>query len=318
MKEALNFVKGAIAKNSDLPQLTHFQISDGFIRSFNGIVTLCAPIPLNITAAPEAITFVRAIDACNDTTTISLKKGNKLIVKSGGFRATIECLPDIGCRMLPEGVKMAVTGPVIDVLKKLRKIVPSNSQNAWNRGMLFDGQFINVTNNKIIVQHWLPYSFPKRVNVPEHAIKELIRINEAPVSVQVAARSITFNYTDGRWLKTRLLDDRWPKNVDEMLSAKAEPVAIPNEFFDCIEKLKYFVDEIDCIAINGDGVSAVSNGETAASFDITGLCCNNALISAQQLLLIMDIAQSIDLKLYPKPIIFYGDNLRGLIAGLSK
>lgn len=312
MKEALKFVKGAVGKGDDATQ-THYHIGNNQIKSYNGIITLCSPIPLDIEATPSAAAFSSAIALCEDTTSISVAKNNKLIVKSGPFKASIDCLPGESPYMLPEGVEHPLSGPLLPTLKKLAHIIPKQSPHPWNRGMLLYENFVNVTDNAVLVQQWHPHVFPRRANVPEDAIRALIRIGKEPASIQSSNKSITFHFEDGSWLKTKLLEDMWPKSVDDVLSAKSDQKPIPDVFFDAVEKIRPFTD-IDTRAV------AISDGFVAAggtaSYEVPGLCATGNY-DADKLLLIKDIAETIDFSTYPQPALFYGDQLRGAVIGMK-
>lgn len=312
MKEALKFVKGAVGKGDDATQ-THYHIGNNQIKSYNGIITLCSPIPLDIEATPSAAAFSSAIALCEDTTSISVAKNNKLVVKSGPFKANIDCLPGESPYMLPEGVEHPLSGPLLPTLKKLANIIPKQSPHPWNRGMLLYENFVNVTDNAVLVQQWHPHVFPRRANVPEDAIRALIRIGKEPTSIQSSHKSITFHFEDGSWLKTKLLEDMWPQAVDEILSEKAgqKPAPIPDGFFDAVEKIRPFAD-VDTRTIDlSDGLVSVDG---LASYELPGLVATGKY-SADKLLMLKDIAKTIDFSSYPQASVFYGDQLRGAIVG---
>src|SRR5690606_31461165 len=92
MLDALKFVQGAVARRDFVPALTHFQIRDGYIRGFNGKIALCAPIDLDLDATPKAAPFIKAIEACRDTVELSLTPNGRLAIRSGSFKAYIDCL----------------------------------------------------------------------------------------------------------------------------------------------------------------------------------------------------------------------------------
>ena len=52
--DALKFVQGSVAKKELQEGLTHFRIVDGTVRGFNGTISLCSPVPLNIDCTPKA------------------------------------------------------------------------------------------------------------------------------------------------------------------------------------------------------------------------------------------------------------------------
>ena len=95
MIETLRFVRGAVAKKDYQPALTHFQIRNGRITGFNGTIALSSPIGIDIDAVPKAEPFLRAIENCTvEPTVIHKTEAGRLGLRSGRFRAFVDCLDD--------------------------------------------------------------------------------------------------------------------------------------------------------------------------------------------------------------------------------
>lgn len=103
MIEALKFVRGAVAKKDFVPALTHFRIENGSIKGYNGTIGLCSPIALDLDASPKALPFIKAIETCRDTVSMHLTGAGRLAVKSGKFRAYVECTPEPFPDVTPTG-----------------------------------------------------------------------------------------------------------------------------------------------------------------------------------------------------------------------
>ena len=197
---ALHFVKGALgAKEGDLA-MTHFRIKDERITSYNGKMALSAPIPLNIDCCPKASTFSKAIDACEETGNMTLTPNKKLSVRSGTFRVIIDTMDEQFYPWLePTGEWVHEPG-VLHTFTKLFPFISEDDQRPWACGILLDGGSAMATNNKVVGECWMGKHFPYRVCVPRHAVRELIRIGEEPISVQVCGHSITFYFSGERYL----------------------------------------------------------------------------------------------------------------------
>ena len=94
MLTELKFVQGAVAKKDFIPSLTHFIIEDGTVRGYNGMLALCSPLPFDIACKPKADSLVKAIANCAETVQLSLTPAGRLSIKSGKFKAFIDCIPD--------------------------------------------------------------------------------------------------------------------------------------------------------------------------------------------------------------------------------
>lgn len=86
MLKELKFVQGAVGKKDLLPAMTHFQIQNGHVRSYNGTLALSSPLPFDIDCCPKAEQLVKAIGQCDEVITLSMTPGNKLRVQSGKFQ----------------------------------------------------------------------------------------------------------------------------------------------------------------------------------------------------------------------------------------
>ena len=208
--QALQFVKGAVSSKDFIPALTHFHIENNTIKSFNGNLALSCPIELEIEASPKAIPFVKAIQACKRTTVIHLTGTGRLRIKSGSFKAFIPCTGEQFPDIYPSGKTIELNGDLIPALKILQPFIAEDASRPWSRGILFRGCSAFATNNICLVENWLGYEFPIEINIPAAAVKELIRIKEEPISMQMDEKSVSFHFEDGRWLKSNLLVTNWP------------------------------------------------------------------------------------------------------------
>ena len=315
MLETLKFVQGAVASKGFAPELTHFCIKDGMVKGFNGALALASPIDLALDVTPKAIPFIKAILACKDTTTMTLTPTGRLSIKSGKFKAFVECIDDTYPDVQPEGEKIPITGDFMSALKKVAPFIAEDASKPWARGVLFNGQTITATNNIVVVQHWLTEPFPVKVNVPINAVKELIRIKDTLTHFSMSDRSITFYYSSGRWLRSNLIETAWP-DIDRVLDKDSNQQAFPEGFFMAIEDIKHFAEETGrLILADGKICTTLVEGE-GASVLLDNLPANKASFNTKHLASIEGVADTIDLSQYPAPCIFYGDNLRGAIIGM--
>jgi DNA polymerase III sliding clamp (beta) subunit (PCNA family) len=312
---ALQFVKGAVARKGFAPELTHFEIKGGFIKGFNGDLCLVSPIDLDIEAMPSAVTFIKAIAACKAETAMSLTNAGRLSIKSGKFKAFVACLPE---GEFPEvdvtADRIALTGDLIQHLKVVLPFIAEDASKPWARGVLLDGCTATATNNVVIVQKWMPSKFPMRMNIPIGAVKELVRIKEEPIEMAVTERSITFFYEDGRWLQSALMTTDWP-DIDRVLDQESTQIKLPPELFENLELLKPFLEEGNQVYMENGTISTSRDDTVGARFELED-CPEQCCLNHKHLLKLDKVADTIDFSMYPAPIMFYGDNLRGVIIGM--
>lgn len=331
MLKDLKFVQGAVAKKDFLPAMTHFVIENETVRAFNGSMALSAPIKLDITCRPKAVDFVRAISNCKDDAppALSMTPAGRLRVVSGDFKAFIECVNEETPHVLPEGERVDFDGDaMIRGLKAVAPFIGEDASRPWCNGVLMRGESMYATNNVICVQYWTGAAMPITINVPRAAIAEMLRINEAPTHAQVTSTSITFHYSDGRWIRTQLLDVAWP-DVDKLLGTPCDPKPFDQRVFEALDKLKGFADKIGRVFIEDGVLSTVPVNKDAkpededkegraAAFKVPGLTWTGCY-AIEMLKLLEGIADTADFTTYPRPCNFYAKPeipMRGSIIGL--
>jgi DNA polymerase III sliding clamp (beta) subunit (PCNA family) len=317
MLSDLKFVQGSVAKKDYLPALTHFCIENGTVRGYNGTLALCSPIPFDIACKPRADKMVQAIRNCTDTISLSMTPAGKLSIKSGKFKAFVECVEGETNHVEPEGDIVQINGEaMLQAVRALSEFVGDDASRPWSNGMLFRGQSAFATNNIIVVEFWMGVDFPLPANIPRAAIKEILRINEAPTHAQVSETSFTLHYSNGRWIRTQLLATDWPE-LGRIMEQPHKPHAIPGTLFAALESVKPFCDKLGRVTFHEGAVcSSLVEGE-GARFEVEGLDYNGSY-QVDMMLSLNGVATSIDLTTYPRPCIFYGDRIRGAIIGMRQ
>lgn len=318
MLESLKFVQGAIAKKDFLPAMTHFVIENGFVRAFNGTLALCAPIPLDLDCKPKAEPFIKAISNCNEVVSLSMTAAGRLKISSGKFKAFIDCINEPTLHAEPEGERFDFDGEsFFKVLKTIIPVVGDDALRPWCNGILFKDQSAFATNNVVLVEYWTGINFPVTINVPKSAIREILRIGTPPTHGQMTDNSITFHFKDSKWVRSQLLETKWP-DFDKVLNVKSDnsPVPMNKEIYEAIEYLTPFADKLGRIYFKDGIASTTDTPDEGAYFEIDSLK-HNGIYQIDMLNMIKDLVNFIDFSAYPKPCLFYGDNLRGAIVGMK-
>lgn len=315
MLSELKFVQGAVAKKELIPTLTHFRIEGGTVRSFNGTLALCSPINLDIDCTPKAEPFVKAIQNCKETVTMSMTPAGRLSIKSGSFKAFIECVEEETPHVMPDGKEFDIDGDALmKALKTISPFIGDDASRPWSNGVLLKGESAFATNNVSVIEYWVGSTFPIVCNVPKAAIREMLRINEPPQRAQVNDHSISFHYSDGRWIRTSLLDIAWP-DLGKILDVPCNATAIDERIYEALDTIKPFVDKLERVYIHGGSIATTLIDGEGASFDVPDFP-HEGVYQLRILNLLKGVATSIDFTSYPKPCIFYGERLRGAIIGM--
>lgn len=315
--QSLKFCMGSVAKKDLVPALTHFAIKDSKVRGYNGVLALCSPIDFDIECKPRADTLIKAITNCHDVVQLSLTPAGRLSIKSGVFKVFVDCIQGDTPHVEPQGEIVHFDGEAL--LKGIKAVAPfigTDATRVWSQGILIKDQSLFATNNIILVQYWLGVDFPHIINIPRAAIKEMLRINEAPLFAQVAEDSITFHYDEDRWLRTQLYVTEWP-DLGRILNNASTQLPIDIEIFKGLEVLKPFVDKLGTILIDDGRMTTHADDNEGAAYEIASLvhegCYNNEMLA-----LLEGSIETIDWSTYPKPCLFQGGRLRGAIIGMRK
>lgn len=311
MIDALKFVQGAVAKTSSVPVFQHLRISNGRVTAYNSFIALSSPIDLDIEANPHAETFKRALTACDETAKFHVTKKGRLSVASGGFRALIECATDYP-EIWPTGQRIPLEKGILETIRLLLPFVSENHQRPWANTIRFDGQTAYATNSIILAQVWLGYVFPLPIAIPLDACKEIVRIGEEPIALQVSGQALTLHYDGGRWLYAQAVLDEWP-DIGRVLDSADETQPVPDGLLDAVIKISPFADEAGRVYLLDDKIATSADNEHGASVDVPGLI-GGAIFNVDCLQTVLKIATSIDFSDEAQANLFFGDKLRGAIA----
>jgi DNA polymerase III sliding clamp (beta) subunit (PCNA family) len=315
MLAQLKFVMGAVSKKDFIPEMTHFRIERGHVRSFNGNLAICSPIPLDLVCTPKAEPLVKAIANCQDEVVLSLTEKGRLRVHSGRFNAYIETIEKATVHIEPAGEIVEINGAaLLDAFQKISRFVGNDAARPWTNGILLRGQSAFATNNVCVIEYWLAIDIPFVINIPNTAVKEIIRVGEAPIHLQLSENSVTFHYSDGRWIRTQLYVSEWP-DISRVLDKPSTPVPVDQRLYSALESLSMFSDELTRVHLKDGLLRTHLEDEVGASYEVDGLGING-LYQIKMLRLLEGVAETADFTRYPDPVLFFGKNLRGAIVGM--
>lgn len=315
MLEALKFASSAVGKRAFVPGTTHFLIKDRMVRATNGVIAMAAPIPLAVECAPEAIPMVKAIANCEDATQLTLLANGKLHIKSGAFKANIPCTDEISAHVDPEGEFYEINGAeLVTAIKTVSPFIGTDASRRFCMSVLIKGGSAYATNNVTIAQYWFGSPFPLDVVLSSEACEALVKIKEAPVRAQVTKNSITFHYESGCWMKSTLMENEWPLEIDRLFEVKSNPTTIDPVLFEALAKLKPFATDSGRVYIEEGVVRTHADESEGASYRLQDESIRG-IFALEILMLLKDNVDTADLTLYPNPCTFFGKNLRGILLG---
>jgi len=317
MLSELKFVMGSIAKKEFIPALTHFAIENGTVRGYNGVLAICSPIAFDIKCNPKADPLIRAIGNCEDTVQMSMTPGGRLSIKSGKFKAFIDCVDGDTPHVMPSGEHVAIDGAaLLQAFKVIYPVIGDDASRPWSNGVLLLGQSAFATNNVVLVEYWTGAEVPHPINVPRAAIKEMLRVNEPPTSIQMDANSITFHYSENRWIRTQLLETKWP-DLRKVLDRPSDAKPVDERIFAAMDVIKPFCDKMGRVFFQPGRVCTHTDESEGAGYEIEGFD-HSGVYAFDMLQSIRDVVKTVDWSAYPNPCMFFGERLRGAIIGMKQ
>lgn len=318
MLKELKFVQGAVARKDFVPELTHFHIKDRMVKSFNGTLALCAPIDIGFDIKPKAVQFIKAIQSCkSEAVQLSITPTGRLSVKSGRFKALIECLDTNFPDVVPEGQWVSLEGiNILPALKKLSDYTGEDASRKWAMGILLRGHCAYATNNVILAEYDLGVDFPVEINIPAKAVAEIVRIGKEPKGIMVTDYNVTFMYDKDHWVKTQLYDLGWP-DLNGLLGRDAEYLPVKDEWFDAIETIAPFVNELSQVFFTENKITTDPDGGVGGTVEVENFPYDG-VYNHKYFLSLKGLISEIDLHAYPSPCLFKGPNVRGALMGMRK
>lgn len=317
MLEAIKFTRGAVAKKDYVAELTHFHIRDNRITGFNGVMALSAPIDIELDVRPKATTFANAVQRCEEQVSIHMTKAGRLSLKSGKFRALIDCLPDDGTTapVAPEGWDIDVGPAFMDAIRAVEKFQGIDASRPWAMGVLFHNQSVLATNNVIFAEYWHGHQMPFNMQIPSQAVNELLRIGEAPIRVTATEHSATFHFEGDRWMRTALVAQGWPDGAIDLLNKHTfDYQPVPEDLFEALGKLKPFIDKDHRVHFRDGALHTSASDELGASYDVEGL--PDGPCFAYPVLQLLEGITAVDFSPHPAPCGFLAEGMRGMFLGL--
>lgn len=322
IEKALKFVIGAVARKDHVEAFCHVAIRNHKAIAYDGMLSMSTPIDIGLNVMPHARTLLKALKECKDGDVISLHvtPAGKLVVKSGNFKANVNCLAEDNPteQPMPSGERFEVTKLLLESIRTLAPLMSIDASRPWAQGLLICGNSTFATNNIILAEHWHGSNFPGEVIIPADAVNELIRIGQPPTHAQFDKNSCTFHFEGDRWLRTTLIDGEWPhERVSAMLDQGGDTQPVPQGFFDQLARLKAFVGKDQGVRIFDTHMATNPDDDAEGAridFDLPG---GNGHFNIVQLLSLAGIAQQIDFSTHPAPCFWKGKMVRGVIIGRS-
>ncbi len=305
MRDALNLVRGAVAKKSMLPVLTYFRLYNGRVQGSNGRLSIDAPCPgiEGLDACVPAERFLKAVDACDGEPRMRLTDGGKLSVSRGSFRALLPTIPPADYPLAEHGDLTPAIG-MGDWLPALRALAPFIGEDAskqWAMGIWLapDGHGY-ATNNTALARIPVPWSATDEpLIMPGFLAEELLRLGLEPDGMSYGDGAIVVDLPGGAWIRSRLIEGQFPDSVRGMIPDDCAGVNSA-DVLAAVRRVRPFCPSTTFprIILRGDGV-LTEEGEMSAH--VGGMALPDSKWHADVLELMLANADEVDFSQVPCP-----------------
>ncbi len=314
---ALKFI-GLITKDIGTPSETHVQLQSNWATASNGILALGHPIIENLHCCPQNKLLVDALSKCTDQIEFKQVDEHKLIIKSGKFKANIQCLPHNVVNCIGPDEPIAI---IDNRLKEGFEIVGmpevNNSQQIYNASILLNGQSIVGTDGKVIIEYWHGIDLPHNLPIPKDIIGPLTKSNKILAKFGFSKTSVTFWFDDGSWIKSQLYAEDWP-DIGNILNRTSQQSVVPPDFFNGLDAIRSFTDA--SVYFCAGEVRSHQDSSIGASYAVEGLP-SGPIFNLKQLLIIKPYVETIDFQVAGpftgNMLLWFGKNCRGAISGIT-
>jgi len=326
MKDALDQVKTVLAGKDYGARLNHYYLTGESIIASDGRMTAAVPFkaPVECVVAGEELEVVAARMPANPA--LELRTNDEtgaltLVVKAGRLRGSIACLPPDSVSFPtppPEVARIALPGSFVAALKAVRPFIADTSVHAWGLAACVRAGRVLATNNIVLIEGLCPeLELPTdaEVLIPCWAVDYILRRKDGLTHMALEDKTAaSFFWSDGSWMRTQLMAGAYPPAVDRLLSEMGEtPFPIEKAF------RGYFQEVVSA----SSGIITIEPGKITGSKGVAKLECEIDLVGATEALHfnplfiadMMQVATEWDPSLWPAPIPFRGDGVKGLIVG---
>lgn len=319
LAKALDFIKVAqVDKANDLKTKSHCRLAAGYAVAFDGVLALGHPIDEDLNLCPHTYRLTDALKRCKQTLSITQLEGDKLVIKSGGFRAVIPCLNPAA---LPYAVPDVQAGVIDESIKEgfamLNPIISGAGQTTVEASLLLQNNSMVATDRQVMLEFWHGINLPDGLAIPKQAVTAVCKISLKPVGIGVSDRTVTFHYDGGAWLRTQLYGEEWP-DITRILNAgdPSKAVPVPPALFDAIDAVSSFSNDLisNGAIFTFDGkIGSHNTEEHGATYELDGVT-PGLCFGAKHLSALKGVATSVDMVGENGITYFYGERTRGAVA----
>lgn len=249
---ALDFISQA-QKKEGLPNQTHCKIADGWAIAYDGLLTIGHKVNEDLGACPNTLKLNAALKRCKDKFSITQLDEYKLTVKSGRFKASIDCLGLDSIAVTPPDPQCAVVSAALtDAMRAVVDCLVDSpaSGRAFTGAALLQANSMVGTNGYLMVEYWHGIDLPPGILLPKKAIQAILKVKSELVGFGFSEGSVTFYFKDESFIKTQVYDERYP-NYAAIFTDGLSYSEVSPDFYEAVNTVAQFSNNNLCYFIDG-------------------------------------------------------------------
>jgi len=297
--KAIEFVntaqKGPGANAVGLPYQTHTILRARTAQAYDGVLAGGIGIEFaEINTAAHTDKLLAALKRCKAEYSVTQVDGGQLVVKSGSFRAVVDCLnpADLASNALMPDDPVAV---INDNIKKgfatLNPLVAENAQHVVTSSLLLQSNTMVATDRILIAEYWHGIHLPPGLVIPKAALTAIVKTDKPLARLGFSDGSVTFWFEDMSWIKTQRHSEAWP-DTSHIFNFTPAVEETPKKLREAVEAVAPFAAE-GCVWLNHNEVASHLDNATGATHDCKGLP-GGAVFGIKRLLDVLNITTHVD------------------------
>lgn len=320
MKQALAWVKDALAANDMLQYLTHYLVKDRFIFASNGRLLAAHPFPFDGTFLVPGAEFEKVLGAAKDP--VLTLEGGIVHIKSGRFKGRIRTV-DASTWPLetqPEALTDDQWNDPTDLpeaLKRLRPFVSDNATQPWATCIGLHPGYGYATNNIVIARTKIP-SATASVLLPSWAVDFVLSRAAGLNGWATTPEALWFSWENNAWLKAQAVIGDFPPQAAAILQKSGRPTheITPGwkEAFNRVASLvsdgDLYLEAKQIAGISGESMNIEDEGDNPMPEGVERTVWDPKFLAP-----VIAVATHWNPAAWPSPAVFMGDKIGGVVLG---
>jgi hypothetical protein len=252
---ALEFIEKMLHNGRSFPHQHCFIRREETIAT-DGLITVGHPIQTDLRAFPHSGKLLAALKRCDSTVALTMLDENRMTVKSGKFKATLQCLP--AGEFYADQADPAIaqcTNDIRDGFAAIGHIPKEDAEKVSFGSILLNAGTMAATNGVVLLEYWHGNDFPPNVVLPIKTAKAVIGAGKNLSKFGFGGSSVTFYFEDGSWVRSALFADQWPA-YGPILDRGSNPWPTPPGFFDAVRALVPFLADNGAVFFNAGALAS--------------------------------------------------------------